>query len=191
MRIDSKLNFVFPVETDQGNIYVHSMPIARVVFETYYDVLGKVFTRCFDGQDAKHVALTAPQLALPALKALATEAGNWEGVTGVRNGLLNEIIRLTNISHVGPNGWESLPLELARQKEIVDEESLNEVLSSLVFFTSISKVAPRSLAGTFLEMAGSLRNWQFGRYSITEFTNSLRTSNQEETTTVNTSPVVS
>ena len=41
--------------------------------------------------------------------------------------------------------------------EVEDEEA--EVMSSLVFFTAISKVAPRDFKVSFLELAGNLRNW--------------------------------
>jgi hypothetical protein len=184
MRIDGKLNFVFPVETaNHGTAYVHSMPVSRSVFETYYDVLGRVFTKCFDGQDPKHIALTAPQLALPALKSVAIAAGNWDTPAGVRAGLLNEITRLTSIMYVGVMGWESVPLEVAMKRNVMDEDNEAEIMSNLVFFTSISKVAPKALAGTFLEMAGSLREWQFTSSLSTEFMSSLQTLTKEEDTT--------
>lgn len=190
MRISKNLNFVFPIDTaDKGTVYVHSAPIARSVFEQYYDVLGKVFTTCFDGQDPKHIALTAPQLALPALKRMA--GAEWDVQGGVRQGLVNEIIRLSNVAFTGDNGWETIPLDIAIKRGVVDEDNEAEVLSSLIFFTSISKVAPRSLAGSFLEMAASLREWQFTSLGCMEFVNSLPTSTTGESTTQNQSQVVS
>jgi hypothetical protein len=192
MRIDKNLNFVFPVDTSSnGTVWVYSMPIARSVFETYYDVLGKVFTKCFDGEDAKHVALTAPQLALPALKSISQANNTWEGVSGVQKGLLNEIIRLTNVAFVGERGWETIPLDTAANQKIVDEENVSEIMSSLIFFTSICKVAPRSLAATFLEMAGSLREWQFTSSPFTEWLSSLPQLTTESDSTVTQSPIIS
>jgi len=192
MRIDQKLNFVFPIDTpNNGVAYVYSMPISRSVFETYYSVLGKVFTKCFDSQDAKHIALTAPQVAYPALKAAAIADGNWDSAGGVHSGLVNEIIRLTTIMFVGAAGWETIPMEQATKRGIIDEDIEAEVLSVLCFFTSITKVAPKSLASTFLEMAGSLRNWQFTSLGCTVFMNSLPTSTEEKNTTQNLSQVIS
>jgi hypothetical protein len=192
MRIDQKLNLVFPVDTpDGGTAYVYSMPISRSVFEKYYDVLGKVFSRCFDGQDPKHVALTAPQIAYAALKTLSMSTNEWEGPVGVKAGLVNEIIRLSTVLYVGANGWDSVPLDIAVKRSILDEDNEAEVLSTLIFFTAISKVAPKALAGTFLEMAGSLRSWQFIYLGYTEYMNSLPISTATETTTATTSQVIS
>lgn len=192
MRIDQKLNFVFPIETPKhGTAYVHSMPVGRVVFESFYSVLGKVFTTCFEGEDPKHIALTAPQVAYPALKNISANSGTWEGQSGVKAGLVNEIIRLTSVAFIGEHGWETLPLDIVTKRGIFDEDCEAEVLSALVFFTSISKVAPKTLAGTFLEMAGSLRNWQFTSLGCMEFMSSLPTSTDKEITTENQSQVIS
>jgi len=192
MRIDQKLNFVFPIETpNNGVAYVYSLPIGRVVFESYYSVLGKVFTTCFEGQDPKHIALTAPQVAYPALKTISKADNTWEGTAGVKAGLINEIIRLTSVMVISDNGWETIPMDLAIKRGIFDEDCEAEVLSALVFFTSISKVAPKQLAGTFLEMAGSLRNWQFTSLGCMEFKNSLPTSTEDKDTIPNQSQVIS
>ena len=192
MRIDQKLNFVFPIETpNHGTAYVYSMPVGRIVFESFYSVLGKVFTTCFEGEDPKHIALTAPQVAYPALKKLAMSTNTWEGQDGVKMGLINEIVRLTTIVFAGENGWENLPMDVVVKRGIFDEDCEAEVLSALVFFTSISKVAPKTLAGTFLEMAGSLRDWRFTSLGCTEFTNSLQTSTGEPSTIEKQSQVIS
>jgi hypothetical protein len=192
MRIDQKLNLVFPVDTPNGGTaYVYSSPISRSVFEKYYDVLGKVFSRCFDGQDPKHIALTAPQIAYAALKTIASASGEWEGAVGVRAGLVNEIVRLSTVFHIGDRGWESVPMDIAVKREILDEDNEAEVLSTLIFFTVISKVAPKALAGTFLEMAGSLRGWQFTSLGCTEYMSSLPISTETETTTQNSLQVIS
>lgn len=192
MRIDQKLNFVFPIETpNHGTAYVHSMPVGRVVFESFYSVLGKVFTTCFEGEDPKHIALTAPQVAYPALKRLAVSSNTWEGQDGVKAGLINEIIRLTSVMFAGENGWEFLPMDVVTKRGIFDEDCEAEVLSALVFFTSISKVAPKTLAGTFLEMAGSLRSWQFTSLGCMEFMTSLPTLTREEITIEKQSQVIS
>lgn len=171
MKIDRKLNIVIPVETEsKGLIYVHSTPISRDVFEQFYLELGKVFSQCFDAINQAHLALTAPQLAYPALKTMSIKAGNWEDV---KKGLINEIIRLTNITFIGEKGWESIPLDLAIKREILDEDEESEVLSALTFFTAICRVAPKDLRMSFLEMAGSLRSWEFTSLDSTEYLNGL------------------
>ena len=156
-----------------GLVYIHSASIGRSVFEQFYLELGKVFSQCFDSVNQAHLALSAPQLAYPALKSIATKAGNWDGAGGVKFGLINEIIRLTNVVFAGENGWESLPFDVAVKREILDEDEEAEALSSLVFFTAISKVAPKDLKNSFLEMAGSLRNWELTSSDFMVFMNGL------------------
>lgn len=171
MKIDRKLNIVIPVEVEgKGLVYIHSAPISRDVFEQFYLELGKVFSQCFDSVNQAHLALSAPQLAYPALKKMSMDAGSWEMV---KKGLINEIVRLTNVMIAGDNGWESIPFDLAVKREMLDEDTESEVLSAIVFFTAISRVAPKDLRTAFLEMAGSLRNWQILPSDATEYLNGL------------------
>ena len=165
-----------------GLVYIHSASIGRSVFEQFYLELGKVFSQCFDSVNQAHLALSAPQLAYPALKSIATKADNWDGAGGVKFGLVNEIIRLTNVVFAGENGWETLPFDVAVKREILDEDEEAETLSSLVFFTAISKVAPKDLKNSFLEMAGALRNWELTSLDSTEFQNGLPISTKKGNT---------
>ena len=174
MKIDRNLNLVMQVQTaNNGLVYIHSASIGRSVFEQFYLELGKVFSQCFDSINQAHLALSAPQLAYPALKSIAQKAGNWDGNGGVKFGLINEIIRLTNVMFAGENGWETVPFDTAVKREILDEDEEAETLSSLVFFTAISKVAPKDLKSSFLEMAGSLRNWVTTSLDSTEYMSGL------------------
>ena len=183
MKIDRNLNLVMQVQTEKnGLIYIHSSSISRSVFEQFYLELGKVFSQCFDSVNQAHLALSAPQLAYPALKSIAQKAGNWDGAGGVKFGLINEIIRLTNVVFAGENGWESIPLDTAVKREILDEDEEAETLSSLVFFTAISKVAPKDLKNSFLEMAGSLRNWELTSLDATGYLGGLPTLTKKDST---------
>lgn len=174
MKINRNLNIAIPISSEKGNIYAHSAPISRSVFEENYLELGKVFSQCFESISNAHLALSAPQLAYPALKSISKAAGTWDRV---QFSLLNEIIRLTNIIHPTENGYESLPMDVAVKRGILDEDTESEVLSSLVFFTAISRVAPMELKTSFLEMAGSLRNWELTSSNSMEYMNSLKTLN--------------
>jgi len=184
VKIDRKLNLVMQIQTvEKGIIYVHSSSISRAIFEQFYLELGKVFSQCFDANNkAEHLALSAPQLAYPALKAIANQAGNWDGAGGVKAGLVNEIIRLTNIMVTGENGWETIALDTAIKRELIDEDEEAEILSSLVFFTAISKVAPKDLKNSFLEMAGALRGWVLTSSDIMEYQNGLPILTKKEST---------
>ena len=174
MKIDRSLNLVMQVGTESsGTVYIHSASISRSVFEQFYLELGKVFSQCFDSINQAHLALSAPQLAYPALKSISTKEGNWDGAGGVKFGLVNEIIRLTNVIVAGEKGWETIPFDTAVKREVLNEDEEMESLSSLVFFTAISKVAPKDLKNSFLEMAGALRNWELTSLDSMEFMNGL------------------
>lgn len=183
MKIDRNLNIVMPIQTtNNGTVYVHSVSIGRSVFEQFYLELGKVFSQCFDSVNQAHLALSAPQLAYPALKSMAIKAGNWEGAGGVKFGLVNEIIRLTNVVIAGENGWETIPFGTAVTRGLLDEDDESEALSSLIFFTAISKVAPKDLKNSFLEMAGSLRNWELSSLDSMEYMSGLPILTKKEST---------
>lgn len=182
MKIDRALNLVMRVETEgSGIVHIHSASISRSIFEQFYLELGKVFSQCFDSTNPSHLALSAPQLAYPALKSVATSQGNWDGVGGVKFGLINEIIRLTTVICSTENGWESLPFDVAVKREVINEDEELEALSSLVFFTAISKVAPKDLRTSFLEMAGTIRNWELTSLDSTAYQNGLPTLTKKET----------
>ena len=171
------------VQTESyGKVYIHSTSISRSVFEQFYLVIGKVFSQCFDGISEAHLALTAPQLAYPALKSIAIQAGTWEGVGGVKFGLVNEIIRLTNFVINTEGGWETITFDTAIKRGILDDDEEHEILSSLIFFTAISKVAPRDLKNSFLEMVGALRNWELTSLDSTEYRNGLPILSKKEGT---------
>ena len=183
MKIDRNLSLVMQVQTEgNGLVHIHSTSISRSVFEQFYLELGKVFSQCFDSINQAHLALSAPQLAYPALKLIAQKAGNWDGAGGVKFGLINEIIRLTNVLVSTENGWETIPFDVAVKREILNEDEEAETLSSLVFFTAISKVAPKDLKNSFLEMAGALRSWEITLSECTEYMNGLPTLTKKEST---------
>jgi hypothetical protein len=182
MRIDKRLNFIFPIDVEGAQWWVHSAPASRIVFETYFAALGRVFTDCFAGNDPKHVALAGPQLALPALKAAAKEAGTWDGPGGIEQGLVNELIRLTTVAFPGANGWEQLPLSTCIARDLLDDDTEGEIVSALVFFTAVSRAAPKALASTFLQAAGTLMDWRFSSSGFMEFLSSLPISKPSETT---------
>ena len=183
MKIDRNLSLVMQVQTDKnGTVYIHSTSVSRSVFEQFYLELGKVFSQCFDSINQAHLALSAPQLAYPALKSIATKAGNWDGAGGVKFGLINEIIRLTNVIVSTEKGWETMPFDIAVKNEVLNEDEEAEAISSLVFFTAISKVAPKDLKNSFLEMAGALRSWELTFSECTEYTNGLPILTKKEST---------
>ena len=160
MRLTRDLRLAFPLETaSSGIVHVYSLPLARIVFEQFVFEMGETYSKVFAGYDPKHVAMTAPQMAFPALKAVATRMGTWDGPAGVQAGLINELSRLTTVAHTTDMGWAQVPLQTALSRGILDEDEHAEILSSLVFFTLASRAGPTSLMEHSLLAAGTPRDW--------------------------------
>ena len=98
MQIDRSLNFVMPVERENGTIYVHSMPISRQVFEANFLPISKTFTRLYtDGIGTT----SGPRVAALMLREVATEMGIADKI---ERELFAEIRRLTNVILPGNTG---------------------------------------------------------------------------------------
>lgn len=192
MKITRDLKIVIPLETEKsGRCYVYSLPLSRQLFEQYVIELGETYSACFGGYDPKHIAMTAPQLAFPILKSVATRLGTWEGPSGVQNGLINELSRLTTVAHATSDGWQQVPLHTALTRGVIDEDEHSEVLSSLCFFLLASRVGPKTLMDHSLMAAGSPRDWAHTSSDFTTYLASLPTSTPAPVTTKKRSSVIS
>lgn len=190
--ITRDLRIVIPVQTEKhGLCYAYSLPLSRLIFETYCLELGATYSACFDGFNPKHIAMTAPQMALPVLMATSKRMGTWEGPDGVQMGLVNEIERLTTVAHATESGWQQIPLPIARSREILDEDSHAEVLSSLCFFLLSVRVGPKALLDPSLSAAGSPRGWRHTSSDFSGWLASLKTSTPKPDTTKKRSSVAS
>lgn len=174
VRINKKLNLVFPVDTSAGEVYVHSIPISREVFERYYRVIARTMAAVYrDGMSI----FTGPRIATLLLRDLATQDGNWDGVDGVQNGLLNEIKRLTNVTVAAASrGWETIPYADACARGIIDEDDSTEVEGILCFFTFASWIHRHEHLAGILASMGQLWGAQTTSSSCTEYAASLPTS---------------
>jgi hypothetical protein len=192
MELTRDLKLVIPLDTEKsGRCYVYSLPIARVIYEQFVFELGEAYSRIFQGYDPKHVAMTAPQMAYPALKAVATRMGTWEGPAGVQAGLINELSRLTTVAHTTDAGWTQIPLQTALARGVLDEDEHAEVLSSLVFTLLAARVGPKSLMEHSLLAAGSPRDWAHTSSAFTAWLDSLPTLKPKRGTTKTPSSVPS
>ncbi len=178
MRIDKALNLVIPVETENGTVHVHSMPISRDVFERYFLVISKTFAALYS-QGLNHIA--GPRVAALMLKRLAIDDGVWEGEAGVEVGLMAEIRRLTNVAVPGPNGWTTVPLYDALQRGFLTQDDVLEAEGCIVFFTCISAMHKRKDVPAFLNGMCELWGAETTYSSCTELTASLLTSTATET----------
>ena len=62
MKINRALNLVIPIDSEKGQLFVHSTPISREIFEQYFLVISKTFAAIFSeglGAIAGTVAVTA------------------------------------------------------------------------------------------------------------------------------------
>ncbi len=172
LRIDKKLNLIVPVERDSGRLYVHAAPLSRDVFERYTMVIAKTFSRIYsEGLGA----IAGPRVAANILKMVATELDEWEGPEGVQNGLMNEIVRLSNAVVPAQNGWQTIPLHDAVSKGLIDQDDLSEILNALVFFTLVSSMHRRNQVPEILKAIGPLWDTQTTSLNSTEFAGSLTT----------------
>lgn len=171
MKLDRKLNLVIPIDTDTGRIFVHSVPVSKTVFDEHWLVLSKTFALIMS-QGLSVIA--GPRVAYLALKDVAKQMDVWEKVA---NTLINEIARQTHVIIAVPDkGYQTLPLETVRVKDMIDDDTFSEILGQLVFFTLISTMQTRNQAVMMMESAGGLWGSEITASDCTAFVNSLPTS---------------
>jgi len=173
MKIDRKLNLVIPIDREDGSrLYVHSSPISMAVFESYYLVMAKTFSSIYN----EGLGVTAgPRIAALVLKRVADNMGVWEGETGVRNGLVNEMRRLTNVITPSENGWQTIPFKEAIDRGLIDEDEVSEVENALTFFTVAYRLHRKVEREAILNGASRLWGGQIESQDSTEFMRSLPT----------------
>jgi hypothetical protein len=178
MRVDKKLNLVVPCEQEGGEIiYFHSIPILKETFQRYSLVIAATFNKLL----VNGLQSMGARIAAFTLQEVAEEMGKWEGTQGVKEGLLNEIDRLTNVLVMGANGWESVPVQTAIARGGIDEDDYEEAKQKIVFFILISAMARRDVAASFMVILEN--DWEMltTPLNATAYGNSLLTSTVTET----------
>lgn len=174
MRIDKKLNLVIPVETDAGIIYVHSAPIGRDIFDQYWLVLSRTFAFIYN----KGLHNIAPRIAHMALEKVAEEEG---ALQEVKSGLVNEIIRLSNVITPSENGYITGTLSDAITRKIISTEDFSNIKGMLVFSTLVSSVGKKNLIKPMMDYISELWSTSTTYLNSTEFKDSLQTLIAEQT----------
>ena len=178
MRVDKKLNLIVPIELEGGEIiYCHSIPILRETFQRYSLVIAATFSKLL----VNGLQSMGARIAAFTLQEVAEEMGKWEGSTGVKEGLLNEIDRLTNVLVMGANGWESVPVQTAIARGGIDEEDYEEAKQKIVFFILISAMARRDVAASFMVILENDWGMLTTPLNCTAYGNSLKISTETET----------
>jgi hypothetical protein len=176
-KLNRKLHLVIPVEQGDLTLHVHSTPVSGEIFDTFFLYIAKTFAKI----NAEGLGILAgPKVAAKILKALAEADGVWESedpnVPTVRDGLMAEIKRLTNVLVPGKNGWEMQPLETAVKAGLLDQEDATEVENIITFFTVNWLMHKRELRARVIESAAGLWGGQLTSSSCTEYRDSLPTS---------------
>jgi len=178
VKINRNLNLVMEVDNGDSKIFVHSMPISRQVFDTYYLPISKAFSAIYS--QGLHTA-AGPRVAKNLLRDAAKDVGIWEGPEGVENGLFNEIRRLTNVLvPISGKGWETMVLDQAIKNGLIDEDQLSEIENSVTFFIVASAMHMAKEREAILTGAGNIWGWQISSLNCTEFAKSLPILTEEE-----------
>jgi len=149
IRIDKKLNLTFSVDSGDGQIFVHAAPLSADVFRRYYRIIAKAYSQIW-GEGLRYVWTAGWRTAALTIEDIAKQDNVWDGPDGVENGLINEMIRLTNVFVAGDNGWEMLPLDTALKQGRIDEEAGDLTRNAIVFFILASSIeAKKTLEQTF------------------------------------------
>lgn len=172
MKINRKLNLVVPIYQGDDVLYVHSSPIAPVIFEQYFDVIAKTYAEIYSGG---YGIASGPRIAYMLLKRVSGD--RWEDV---QKGLVAEIVRLTNVIIKGDRGWETVPYQEALDKKRIELEDISEVNNALVFFTVASSMHKRIILAGILDAALGLWGAQTTSSNCTEYASSLPTSTPGE-----------
>ncbi|TQN80988.1 UNVERIFIED_ORG: hypothetical protein FHU00_0367 [Citrobacter freundii] len=170
MKISRNLNLIIPVQTEKGKAWIHATPISKEVFKEHFFILSKTFSAIF----SEGLGVVAgPRIAFLMLERISRDSNAWEGDKGVRNTLVNEVVRLANLVYpVEGKGYETIPLDIALEREIVD---LDEVAGELVFFTCVSLInSPEQAKGT-MDVVNGIWSTQCSSLSLTEWIASLPT----------------
>jgi hypothetical protein len=185
MKIDRRLNLVLTLEREDGSpLHVFSTPIGREVFETYFMVISKTFSRIY----AENLSfLGGPRVCAMMIKDVALNTarpdrtGNmWEGPDGVENGLMNEIRRLTNVLIPAEGGWTVVPYADALARRVMDEEEASEVEGAITFFTVNWLMHKKATARAILEAAAGMWGWLITSSPLSDYKNGLQTSTPTE-----------
>ncbi|HHL4378400.1 TPA: hypothetical protein ACQ8TC_001428 [Escherichia coli] len=170
MKIARNLNLIIPVRTEKGNGWIHATPISKEVFKEHFFILSKTFSAIF----SEGLGVVAgPRIAFLMLERISRDSNTWEGDKGVRNTLVNEVIRLANLVYpVEGKGYDTIPLDMALEREIID---LDEVAGELIFFTCVSSInSPEQAKGT-MDVVNGIWSTQCSPLNLTEWIASLPT----------------
>lgn len=178
MEVNKDLNLVVPIDRGDVTVYAYSVPISRQVFESYHSVLAKAFSELTEGGISVVASLATARLAL---RDAAIAKGAWEGKGGVQDGLMREIRRLTQVYVPTDDGWDTMLLDDAAKRSLMDEDEILEVENAIVFFTLISRMFKKSMRQIVVNGMASMAGLPTTSLPFMEWHASLQTLKEDET----------
>jgi len=172
--VSRKLNIVLPpIETSEGTVYVHSIPIGRSLFEQCFRPMARALSNIV----SEGSPFIGPNVAKLYLLAEADAIGEGDKVRGA---MMSEIKRLTNVGIAGKN--EVVPYAVAVQRNLLDEDKQAEVENFIVYFTLVSWIKlPAPLEPNYgKEALHSIWQAQTTSSELMEFMRGLPTSTPAE-----------
>jgi hypothetical protein len=162
VQLNSELNLVFPIRfADDGTplMYAYNTPISTEVFQANYRILAAVNAEIWK-KGINNAAAFATVANLMLLDVAKVDALQW-GTEDMGKAFLAEIQRLSYILAPGANGFEMLPINVAIERKVIDQEDWNEAESAIIFFTSGWSMLPRAVRLPFakrmtLHIGGSI-----------------------------------
>ena len=173
VKINEKLNLVVEIENNNGEtLYIHSTPIMKETFKKYYLILTKTFNQFYSNEIG---IFGAPRVAAMVIEEKAKADGIWDGVDGVKNGLISEIHRLTNVVAPTSEGWGIIPLDIAYNQKLINEDDIDLIENFLCFFTVVSTLhLPKELR-PIMNIVSTMWGPRVEPLNVTEFKNGLQT----------------
>jgi len=172
-KINKQLNLVATMRRDDGSImHVHSQPISSDLFDAHMDVLEDTYAHYMSPQNRDRMGLGARR----AHKRLLAIANNLGKSDEVERGLMPEIRRLTNIALFSGNKWEETGYQDLLDRNVLDQQEIDEINGRLVFFMAASHLFPRDRLEPLMNGAMAMWGAQTTSLPFMEYLNSLQTS---------------
>lgn len=164
-------------------IWAYHTPVSRDVFEANYRAIAAANMTLFS-KGIGFAAESGPIIGTLALRDAAR-------ADAIENGLelegdpatpvLAEIKRLTMILAPSAQGYDTVPVDVALSRHVIDAEDWKEAESSIVFFTCGSWMARREKRDVKKSALASVLKGSITSLGPTEFAASLATSTKTET----------
>lgn len=188
--LNEALNLVLPAKSDEKGvlIYAYHSPISREVFEANYRVLAATKS-ALASKGVIYMMDAGPRIASLTFKDESRKDALERGDVDAKGNpnedymraFLAEVRRLTTILAPTANGFQTIPVDSAIAQNLIDDEEWTETESAIVFFTFNYWLSRKATRHNLAMATASVLKASVTSLSAMEFTASLQTSTQGET----------